>query len=89
MDDPKEQTEAIAPAPREPLWQAEPAGEVAPAPLRLTLMPSELIVEVTQANTLVGRHHDVNLRLPLPDVSRQHCRLRSWTTPGTSAISAV
>ena len=47
----------------------------APLPLRLTLQPSGLIVEVTRGDTLVGRHSEANLRLPLADVSRRHCRL--------------
>src|SRR5258705_366748 len=93
MDEPREQTEALAPAPQGPQWLAAPAGERAPMPLRLTLMPSELIVEVTQANTLVGRHHDVNLRLPLPDVSRQHCRLQfvedSWHVRDLNSMNGV
>ena len=65
----------------------------APVPLRLTLMPSEMIVEVTLANTLVGRHHDVNLRLPLPDVSRQHCRLQfvdgTWHVRDLNSMNGV
>lgn len=93
MDELREQTEAIAPPPEEPRWQPPPEGERAAAPLRLTLMPSELVVEVTLANAVVGRHSDVNLRLPLPDVSRQHCRLmfvdNAWRVRDLKSLNGV
>jgi pSer/pThr/pTyr-binding forkhead associated (FHA) protein len=44
-------------------------------PLRLVLQPSGAAVEVTRPDTLVGRHSEADIRLPLPDVSRRHCRL--------------
>lgn len=44
------------------------------APLGLVLLPSGMRVDLTKANTLVGRHSSADVRLPLPDVSRQHCR---------------
>jgi len=31
-------------------------------------------VEFTRAEILVGRHSSADVRLPLPDVSRRHCR---------------
>jgi pSer/pThr/pTyr-binding forkhead associated (FHA) protein len=31
-------------------------------------------LELRQRDTLVGRHSDADVRLPLPDVSRRHCR---------------
>jgi pSer/pThr/pTyr-binding forkhead associated (FHA) protein len=45
------------------------------APLRLVLLPTGASVELRQADALVGRHSDADVRLPLPDVSRRHCRL--------------
>ena len=48
-----------------------PAGFV---PLRLVLQPSGLAVELSRPTMLLGRHSDVDVRLPLPDVSRRHCR---------------
>jgi pSer/pThr/pTyr-binding forkhead associated (FHA) protein len=39
------------------------------------LQPSGASVEVTSADVLVGRHTEADVRLPLPDVSRRHCRL--------------
>jgi predicted component of type VI protein secretion system len=44
-------------------------------PLRLQLLPGGLSLELTKPNQLLGRHSQADLRLPLPDVSRRHCRL--------------
>jgi pSer/pThr/pTyr-binding forkhead associated (FHA) protein len=43
-------------------------------PLRLLLQPSGAVVELTQPDILLGRHSQADVRLPLPDVSRRHCR---------------
>ena len=43
-------------------------------PLQLVLQPSGMSVELRQANVLLGRHSEANVRIPLPDVSRRHCR---------------
>src|SRR5581483_9961191 len=43
-------------------------------PLRLILQPSGAAVELTQPDVLFGRHSQADVRLPLPDVSRRHCR---------------
>jgi pSer/pThr/pTyr-binding forkhead associated (FHA) protein len=43
-------------------------------PLRLRLRPGTFAVEVTRNGTVLGRHSSADVRLPLPDVSRQHCR---------------
>jgi pSer/pThr/pTyr-binding forkhead associated (FHA) protein len=43
-------------------------------PLRLVLQPSGATVELTQPDMLIGRHSQADVRLPLPDVSRRHCR---------------
>lgn len=43
-------------------------------PLRLLLQPSGAAVELTQPDVLLGRHSHADVRLPLPDVSRRHCR---------------
>jgi predicted component of type VI protein secretion system len=44
-------------------------------PLRLTLQPGGASVLADKPDVLVGRHSDADVRLPLPDVSRRHCRL--------------
>src|SRR5690348_16310659 len=58
-------------------WRTRPLLPV-PAdflPLRLVLQPSGATVELTQPDVLIGRHSQADVRLPLPDVSRRHCRL--------------
>jgi pSer/pThr/pTyr-binding forkhead associated (FHA) protein len=49
-------------------------GSAGLVPLRLLLQPAGLTIELTEADTLVGRHSSADVRLPLPDVSRRHCR---------------
>jgi len=41
---------------------------------RLILQPDGTILELTRPDTLVGRHTESDVRLPLPDVSRRHCQ---------------
>jgi predicted component of type VI protein secretion system len=43
-------------------------------PLRLRLRPGRFAVELTRDGMVFGRHSSADVRLPLPDVSRQHCR---------------
>jgi predicted component of type VI protein secretion system len=43
-------------------------------PLRLRLRPGRLAVELTRSGAVFGRHSSADVRLPLPDVSRRHCR---------------
>ena len=56
------------------------AREAGPAPdcvpLRLVLQPGGAVIEVSRPEALVGRHSTADVRLPLPDVSRRHCRLQ-------------
>ena len=44
-------------------------------PLRLVLESTATVIEVTRPDTVIGRHTEADIRLPLPDVSRRHCRL--------------
>lgn len=44
------------------------------APMRLVLQPGGQAIELLRADVLIGRHTDADVRLPLPDVSRRHCR---------------
>jgi len=44
-------------------------------PLRLTLLPGGRFVEINRPEAVLGRHSRADVRLPLPDVSRRHCRL--------------
>ena len=43
-------------------------------PLKLMLVPSSMTVELTKPDQLMGRHSSADIRLPLADVSRRHCR---------------
>jgi pSer/pThr/pTyr-binding forkhead associated (FHA) protein len=55
-----------------------PFGEVQSSPkfspLRLVLQPSERVLELDRPDVVLGRHSQADVRLPLPDVSRRHCR---------------
>jgi predicted component of type VI protein secretion system len=42
--------------------------------LRLRLRPGRFAVELTRSGLIFGRHSSADVRLPLPDVSRRHCR---------------
>ncbi len=44
-------------------------------PLRLVLQPTGAVLEIKRHDVVVGRHSAADVRLPLPDVSRRHCRL--------------
>ena len=43
-------------------------------PLRLLLRPGTICIEMNESGLVMGRHTTANIRLSLPDVSRQHCR---------------
>jgi pSer/pThr/pTyr-binding forkhead associated (FHA) protein len=45
------------------------------APIRLVLAPHGLVLELNRPNMVLGRHSQCDLHLPLPDVSRRHCRV--------------
>ena len=57
-------------------WRTRATLPVPPdfVPLRLILQPSGATVEFIQPDILIGRHSQADMRLPLPDVSRRHCR---------------
>jgi predicted component of type VI protein secretion system len=76
MDDSKLPVEADGFPVQGPHWHRPTAvAEAAPfTPLRLVLQPSGYVFELTRPEILLGRHSDADIRLPLPDVSRRHCR---------------
>jgi predicted component of type VI protein secretion system len=43
-------------------------------PLHLVLEGGTLAIELTAPDLVLGRHTGADIRLPLPDVSRRHCR---------------
>jgi pSer/pThr/pTyr-binding forkhead associated (FHA) protein len=69
----------------------EPAGEF--LPLRLVLQPSGAAIDVDRPDVLVGRHTEADIRLPLPDVSRRHCRLQlvegCWQVIDLNSLNGV
>ncbi len=76
MTNPRQPVDAEAVPPPEPVvrpggGQWTPPGFV---PLRLVLQPGGAVVEVTRPSVIIGRHSDADVCLPLPDVSRRHCR---------------
>jgi pSer/pThr/pTyr-binding forkhead associated (FHA) protein len=42
-------------------------------------------VELRRTDNLIGRHSEADVRLPLPDVSRRHCRF-VWSLAGWQVI---
>jgi len=43
-------------------------------PLRLRMHPGGQAIDLTEPDLILGRHSEADLRMPLPDVSRRHCR---------------
>ena len=70
-------------------------AELPPAfvPLRLVLQGTATVVEVTKPDAIVGRHTEADIRLPLPDVSRRHCRLLfqegGWQITDLNSLNGV
>jgi predicted component of type VI protein secretion system len=80
MDDQPKLSTAAHLAPHEPVLL--PAEFV---PLALVLLPKGVRLEMTKPDMLVGRHSDMDVRLPLPDVSRRHCRF-VFTSAGWQVV---
>jgi pSer/pThr/pTyr-binding forkhead associated (FHA) protein len=61
-----------------PHWRPRLAG-AAPefTPLHLVIEGGEAMIVLDQPEMIAGRHSDADVRLPLPDVSRRHCRF-TW-----------
>lgn len=63
------------------------------APMRLVLQPSGMVVDVQEPDVVIGRHSEAGLRLPLPDVSRRHCRLTyregGWHVADLNSLNGV
>src|SRR5439155_23662786 len=62
-------------------------------PLRLVLQLSGAIIAVNRPDMLVGRHTECDIRLPLPDVSRRHCRLQfseaGWQVVDLNSLNGI
>jgi hypothetical protein len=77
MDDTRTPPEEAASLPLQgPHWPRAFPSEAGNAwtPLRLILQPSGWSMYLTKPEVLLGRHTSADIRLPLPDVSRRHCR---------------
>jgi pSer/pThr/pTyr-binding forkhead associated (FHA) protein len=89
MDDPQNSPQAGG-LPQGPHFAANLPGLT---PLRLSLQPSGMIVELTAPDVLCGRHTDADFRLPLPDVSRHHCRFQfvngTWQVVDLKSLNGV
>jgi pSer/pThr/pTyr-binding forkhead associated (FHA) protein len=76
MDDPRQPPEVVS---LPVLGPYERCGHCKPVPcdfvpLRLQLVPDSMAIELTAPDMVLGRHSASDIRLPLPDVSRRHCR---------------
>jgi pSer/pThr/pTyr-binding forkhead associated (FHA) protein len=62
-------------------------------PLKLLVHPSGPVLELTRSDMLMGRHSEADVRLPLPDVSRRHCRFlfsdNSWHVLDLDSLNGV
>lgn len=47
-------------------------GEI--PPLRLILEGDEISIDLEESGLIIGRHSEADIRLPVSDVSRKHCR---------------
>jgi len=76
MDDTRTPAEAPALPLQGPHWPRprplETERDV--TPMRLVLIPSGWSIDLTMSEVVLGRHTSADVRLPLPDVSRRHCR---------------
>jgi hypothetical protein len=61
--------------------------------LRLVLSGSAYVIELTRPDLVLGRHSGCDVRLPLPDVSRRHCRFAhqdgAWTVYDLQSTNGV
>lgn len=71
--------------------RAEPPAEL--TPLRLVLQPTGLTFKLDRPRLVVGRHSTADVRLPLPDVSRFHCRFEfengAWRVIDLNSMNGV
>jgi pSer/pThr/pTyr-binding forkhead associated (FHA) protein len=62
-------------------------------PLRLRLQPGDHVIDLTQPDVLLGRQSSADLRMPQPDVSREHCRFQftgdNWQILDLNSLNGV
>ena len=78
MDDPRTRHDAASPA---------------PYPLHLVLHTTSAAVVLDRSGLVLGRHSQADIRLPLPDVSRRHCRFDfangSWHVTDLASLNGI
>jgi pSer/pThr/pTyr-binding forkhead associated (FHA) protein len=94
MDDSRNPEEAVAfPLPALHWPKNDEDGATAAVLLRLVLQPAGPVVELTRPDLVIGRHSQADVRLPLPDVSRRHCRLvyadGRWEVSDLNSLNGV
>jgi predicted component of type VI protein secretion system len=95
MDDPRHPSDGGALPLQGPHWRHNPSPPTAPdfVPLRLVLQPSGIAVVLSRPDMLLGRHSEADVRLPLPDVSRRHCRFvwaeGAWEVHDLNSLNGV
>jgi pSer/pThr/pTyr-binding forkhead associated (FHA) protein len=77
---------------QEPQESQVPGPEEDILPLRLVL-PGSTPIDFKRSGMVVGRHSKADVRLPLPDVSRRHCRFvfsrGSWQVIDLNSLNGV
>src|SRR5262249_6394706 len=71
-----------------------PSRAESPAiPLKLLALPAGPTIELTRSGMVLGRHTGADVRLPLPDVSRWHCRFvfvdTAWHIEDLDSLNGV
>jgi predicted component of type VI protein secretion system len=76
-----------------PHWDPPPELPDGFFPLRLVLRPGGFVVDLTRPQMVFGRHSDADVRLPLPDISRRHCRFvfegGGWKVQDLSSLNGL
>jgi pSer/pThr/pTyr-binding forkhead associated (FHA) protein len=95
MEDPTPSAENVSLPFPDVVARTASGGEMPPGfvPLRLVLLPSGVTLELDLPDMTLGRHSGADLRLPLPDVSRRHCRFTwsagAWTVADLASLNGV
>lgn len=62
-------------------------------PMRLILQPTGATIDLSRPDMIVGRHSEADVRLPLPDVSRRHCRFvfghGNWVVMDLNSLNGI
>jgi pSer/pThr/pTyr-binding forkhead associated (FHA) protein len=72
------------------------ASSLEPAPpnlVRLVLQPAGPAVTLSGPEVVIGRHSSAQVRLPMPNVSRRHCRLlcdgEAWRVEDLGSLNGI